>query len=47
MDRIYLAQYRGQCRAIVNTVMKIRVRKMLEALEQLHNWQLLDNGSAQ
>jgi hypothetical protein len=47
MDWIDLAQDRDQLRALVNTVMNLRVHiKCWEVLEKLHNWQLLKNGSA-
>jgi hypothetical protein len=40
MDWIDLAEDRDQWRALVNTVMNLRV------LEYLHNWRLLKKGSA-
>jgi hypothetical protein len=46
MDRIDQAQDGNQLRALVNTVMNLCVRKMLEILEGLHTWRLLKKGSA-
>jgi hypothetical protein len=47
MDWIDVAQDRDQWKALVNTVMNLRVFvKCLEVLEWLHNWQLLKKGSA-
>jgi hypothetical protein len=47
MDWIDLAQDRDQWRAPVKTVMNLRVFiKCWEVLEQLHNWQLIQKGSA-
>jgi hypothetical protein len=41
MDWIDLAQDRDQRKALVNAVMKLR-----EVIEWLHNWRLLEKGSA-
>jgi hypothetical protein len=47
MDWIQLAQDSDQWRALVNTVMNLRVLKNCwEFPEWLHNWQLLRKGSA-
>jgi hypothetical protein len=47
MDWIYMAQDRDQWRALVNTVMNLRVSlKCWQIVEWLHNWQLLKKGSA-
>jgi hypothetical protein len=43
MDRIDLAEDRDQWRALVNTVMNIKCRTILE---WLRNWRLLKKGSA-
>jgi hypothetical protein len=43
MDWIDVAHDRDQWRALLNTVMNLRVR---EVLEWLHNWRLLEKGSA-
>jgi hypothetical protein len=40
VDWIHVAQDRNQWRAVVNTVINLRV------LEWLHNWRLLKKGSA-
>jgi hypothetical protein len=46
-DWIYVAEDRGQWRAVVNTVMNLRVpKKCWEVLEWLHSWWSLKNGSA-
>jgi hypothetical protein len=47
MDWIDLAQDRDRWRDLVNTVMNLRVHKMLGLLlEWLRNWQLLKKASA-
>jgi hypothetical protein len=46
MEWIDVAQDRDQWRALVNTVMKLRVPKRWEILEKLHNWQFLKKASA-
>jgi hypothetical protein len=47
MDWIDLAQNRHRWRALVNTVLNLRVpKKGWEVLEKLHNWRLPKKGSA-
>jgi hypothetical protein len=47
MDWIDVAQDREQCRALVNTVMNLRVPlRCWEILEWLCKWRLLKKGSA-
>jgi hypothetical protein len=48
MDWIDLAQDRNQLRALVNTVMNLRVPQYVywEILDKLHNWRLLKKGSS-
>jgi hypothetical protein len=46
MDWINMAEDREKCRALVNTVMNLRVpSKCWEVPEWLHDWQLLRKGS--
>jgi hypothetical protein len=46
MDWVDLAQHRDHGRALVNTVMNLRVLNYWEVLEWLHDWRLLKKGSA-
>jgi hypothetical protein len=46
VDWMDMAQDRDQWRALVNTVLNLRV-SCWEVLEGLHNWRLLKKGSAQ
>jgi hypothetical protein len=47
MDWIDVAQDMDEWRALVNTVMNLRVPiKCWDILEWLHNWRLLNKGSA-
>jgi hypothetical protein len=45
VDWMDMAQDRDQWRALMNTVLNLRVSKCWEVLEGLHNWQLLKKGS--
>jgi hypothetical protein len=46
VDWIYMTQDRDQWKALVNTVLNIRISiKCWEVLEGLHNWRLLKKGS--
>jgi hypothetical protein len=45
-DWMDMAQDRDQWRALVSTVLNLRVLKCWEVLEGLHSWRLLKKGSA-
>jgi hypothetical protein len=46
MDWIDVSQDRDQWRALMNTVMNLRVYKMLKVIEWPHSWWLLKKASA-
>jgi hypothetical protein len=46
VDWMDMAKDRDQWRALVNAVLNLRVIICWEVLEGLHNWRLLEKGSA-